>query len=250
MFGLYVVSIDKLNGQRLSSFFDQIVFKNISKDIIDVVGIKGGNLTAKEYFNLAVHGRDKPLTPSEVGCTLSHLEIYEKFLLSDKKMAFIFEDDAIFPKELSFFNLFEQIKKTQLKENFLLSLGGVQMKVCRNVRGEIQNSAFISNRLIKINPNFFHRVCYTFSYVIDRKMAVTLLEYHSKLRRADDWSFLYDFNPTVNIYMTDLIDHPIDQNIKNSYIEMERFKILDIPTSSYGKGISKQLAKIKYKKFR
>lgn len=250
MFGLYVVSIDERSSHRLKSFFDQDIFKGISEDRFDIVGVKGGNLTAKDYFNLAVHGRVKPLTPSELGCTLSHLEVYKKFLMSDEKFALIFEDDAIFPNRLSFGDLFEQIQKIKLDACFLLSLGGIQMKVCRNVRGEIQKNTFISNALIKINPHFYHRVCYTFAYVIDRKMAEVLIGYHEKPRRADDWSYLYDFSPDVNIYMTDLIDHPVDQNVKNSYIEAERFKSLDIPYSNYGQGISKQLAKIKYNKFK
>lgn len=250
MFGLYVVSIDDRGSQRLKTFFNQDIFKDISEDRIDIVGVKGGNLTAKEYFNLAVHGRAKPLSPGELGCTLSHLEVYKKFLMSDKKFALIFEDDAIFPNSLSFGDLSKQIQKTKLDTCFLLSLGGIQMKVCRNVRGEIQNCTFISNALIKINPHFYHRICYTFAYVIDRKMAEVLLGYHDKPRRADDWSYLYDFSPDVSIYMTDLIDHPVEQNVKNSYIEAERFKGLDIPCSNYGQGISKQLAKIKYNKFK
>lgn len=85
MFGLYVVSIDDRGSQRLKTFFNQDIFKDISEDRIDIVGVKGGHLTAKEYFNLAVHGRAKPLSPGELGCTLSHLEVYKKFLCTRQK---------------------------------------------------------------------------------------------------------------------------------------------------------------------
>lgn len=249
MFSLYVVSIEERESQRLNSFFKQNFFKDIPERDIHIEGVKGGEITAKEYFNLAVNGRVKPLTPGELGCTLSHLEIYKKFLQTGDDFALIFEDDAIFPSTLTSYELLNQIKKIELEDCFLLSLGGVQMKVCRNVRGEFQKSKILSKTIIKINPHFYNRVCYTFAYVIDRKMAEVLLAYHRKLRRADDWSYLYDFNPKAKIYMTNLIDHPVEQNIDNSYIESERVKSSDILRSHYGYGISKQIAKIKFKKF-
>lgn len=250
MFGIYVVSIEERKSQRLSSFFKQNFFKDIPENDINIVGVKGGDMTAKEYFNLAVHGRAKPLTPGELGCTLSHLEIYKRFLLTDKEFALIFEDDAIFPEALNYKELLEQIKQYKFDSGFLLSLGGIQMKVCRNVRGELQKNKILSQPVIKVNPHFYNRVCYTFAYVIDREMAEVLLKYHDKPRRADDWSYLHDFNSKARIYMTNLIDHPVDQNISNSYIESERIKSNDILFSSYGHGISKQVAKIKYKRFK
>lgn len=249
MFGIYIVSIEESKSQRLSSFFKQNFFKDIPENDINIVGIKGGNMTAKEYFNLAVHGRTKPLTPGELGCTLSHLEIYKRFLLTENNFALIFEDDAIFPEALSYKELWDQIKQYKFGSGFLLSLGGIQMKVCRKVRGMIQENKLYSKQVIKVNPHFYNKICYTYAYVIDRTMAEILLKYHDRPRRADDWSYLYDFNSSINIYMTNLIDHPVEQTNQNSYLENERKKTLDIPQTKLGKGISKELAKLQYQKF-
>lgn len=249
MFGIYVVSIEERKSQRLSSFFKQNFFKDIPENDINIVGVRGGDMTAKEYFNLAVHGRTKPLTPGELGCTLSHLEIYKRFLLTENNFALIFEDDAIFPEALNYKELLDQIKQYKFGSGFLLSLGGIQMKVCRNVRGELQKNKILSQSIIKVNPHFYNRVCYTFAYVIDREMAEVLLKYHNKPRRADDWSYLHEFDSSTNIYMTNLIEHPVEQTNQNSYLEIERKKGIDIPQTKLGKGISKELAKLQYQKF-
>lgn len=249
MFGIYVVSIEERKSQRLSSFFKQNFFKDIPENDINIVGVKGGDMIAKEYFNLAVHGRAKPLTPGELGCTLSHLEIYKRFLLTENKFALIFEDDAIFPEVLNYKELLDKIKQYKFGSGFLLSLGGIQMKVCRNVRGKLQENKILSQPVIKVNPHFYNRVCYTFAYVIDREMAEVLLKYHNKPRRADDWSYLHEFDSSTNIYMTNLIEHPVEQTNQNSYLEIERKKGIDIPQTKLGKGISKELAKLQYQKF-
>lgn len=43
------------------------------------MGVKGADLLAKEYFEQAVKGREIPLTPGELGCTLSHLQALKDF---------------------------------------------------------------------------------------------------------------------------------------------------------------------------
>lgn len=249
MFGIYVVSIEERNSHRILSFFEQNFFKNIQQENISIIGVKGGEISAKEYFNLAVQGRKKPLSPGELGCTLSHLEIYRSLLASKNDFALILEDDAIFSDILSYKKLIEEIEQLELKSGFLLSLGGIQMKVCRKVRGTIEKNKLCSKKVIKVNPHFYNKICYTYAYVIDRTMAETLIKYHDKPRRADDWSYLHDLNSSVNIYMTNLIEHPVEQTNQNSYLEIERKKTLDIPQTKLGKGILKELAKLQYQKF-
>ena len=80
-------------------------------------------------------------------------------------------------------------------------------------------------------------------------MAKTLINYHEKVRRADDWSYLYDFDKNAKIFMTNLIDHPVEQTQDTSYLELERKKKKDIHRSIYGRGLSKELAKIQNTKY-
>ena len=249
---VFVISIEEENSPRLNSFLCQPFFQNGNLEYTKV-GVKGGELSAKEYFELAVKGREKPLTPGELGCTLAHLAALMKFLETRDEFALILEDDAILKNNLSYQMLSDGLSKIDLPQNLLLSIGGIQMKECRKVRGKFCDFSLLDKKVLKVVPDFFHRVNYTVSYIVDRKMAKNLLEYHKPVRRADDWSYLYDFDSSSNILMTYLVDHPVidkgerDQGL--SIIESERNTTADLLKSKYGTNLRKSIAKIKFKKF-
>lgn len=249
---VFVISIEEENSLRLNTFLCQSFFQNGNLEYTKV-GVKGGELSAKEYFELAVKGRDKPLTPGELGCTLSHLAALKRFLETSDEFALILEDDAILKNDLSYQMLSDGLNKIDLPKNLLLSIGGIQMKECRKVRGKFCDFSLLDKKVLKVVPDFYHRVNYTVSYIVDRKMAKTLLEYHKPARRADDWSYLYDFDTSSNILMTYLVDHPVidkgerDQGL--SIIESERNTTADLLKSKYGTNLRKSIAKIKFKKF-
>ena len=249
---VFVISIEEENSLRLNTFLCQSFFQNGNLEYTKV-GVKGGELSAKEYFELAVKGRDKPLTPGELGCTLSHLAALKRFLETSDEFALILEDDAILKNNLSYQMLSDGLSKIDLPKNLLLSIGGIQMKECRKVRGKFCEFSLLNKKVLKVVPDFYHRVNYTVSYIVDRKMAKTLLEYHKPVRRADDWSYLYDFDTSSKILMTYLVDHPVidkgerDQGL--SIIESERNTTADLLKSKYGTNLRKSIAKIKFKKF-
>lgn len=249
---VFVISIEEENSLRLNTFLCQSFFQNGNLEYTKV-GVKGGELSAKEYFELAVKGRDKPLTPGELGCTLSHLAALKRFLETSDEFALILEDDAILKNDLSYQMLSDGLSKIDLPKNLLLSISGIQMKECRKVRGKFCEFSLLNKKVLKVVPDFYHRVNYTVSYIVDRKMAKTLLEYHKPARRADDWSYLYDFDTSSNILMTYLVDHPVidkgerDQGL--SIIESERNTTADLLKSKYGTNLRKSIAKIKFKKF-
>ncbi|MDM1284478.1 glycosyltransferase family 25 protein [Acinetobacter towneri] len=244
---VFVISIEEENSLRLNTFLCQSFFQNGNLEYTKV-GVKGGELSAKEYFELAVKGRDKPLTPGELGCTLSHLAALKRFLETSDEFALILEDDAILKNDLSYQMLSDGLSKIDLPKNLLLSIGGIQMKECRKVRGKFCEFSLLNKKVLKVVPDFYHRVNYTVSYIVDRKMAKTLLEYHKPVRRADDWSYLYDFDTSSNILMTYLVDHPVvekgEGNKSLSLIENERVDNTSILKSKYGSGIRKNLAKL------
>lgn len=253
MFGLYVVSIEDEHSPRWEKFIQQNFFQNSTKLFVKV-GIKGVDLPTKQYFELGVKGRTSILTPGEVGCTLSHLDALKIFLKTDEQYALILEDDAVLPDHFCLKKLEEELTKVPLNSKFLFSLSGIQLKVCHNVRGQMIEQLFFNKRVLRVVPDFYHRVCSTVAYVVDRSMAETLIKYHTRLRRADYWSCLCDFDRSVNIYMTHIIDHPIlecgEENQLLSCIESERIKIKDLENSHYGFGLRKNIAKIFYKKYK
>ena len=249
---VFIISIEDEESPRLNKFLAQPFFQN-KKLPFNKIGIKGGEISAKIYFEQAVKGRNKPLTPAELGCSLSHLEALKSFLATNDNYALIFEDDAIIPKNLTIKVLEEEFLKSQFPSNLLFSLGGIQMKECLNVRGKIQNFKFLSQSVLKVVPDFYHRVNYAVAYIVDRDMATTLIGYHQPMRKADDWSYLFDFNSKSNILMTHLIDHPeielVEKDLQISAIEAERFIAEDIPQSQYGVGLRKNLAKLSSNKY-
>ncbi len=165
----------------------------------------------------------------------------------------IFEDDAILPDDLTIDKLKEELEKVALPSNLLFSLGGIQMKECLKTRGEFKDYNFLNKKVLEVVPDFFHRACYAFAYVVDRKMAETLLKYHHKIRKADDWSYLFDFDSTVHILMSFIVDHPVieigEKDPILSRLESERAKTEDLEKSKYGHGLRKNLAKLSYKRY-
>lgn len=249
---VFIVSVEEDNSSRLNNFLTQPFFKKNNLNYTKI-GIKGGLFSAKRYFELAVKGRSKPLTPAELGCSLSHLEILNNFLNTQDEYALIFEDDAIIPPNLTLNLLEDEVKQLNLPLNSLLSLGGIQMKICHKVRGEIKKKKILDKIILEVNPHFYNRVSYAFAYIVDRAMAKNLIDYHKCIRKADDWSYLFDFNDQSHIFMTYLVDHPViavgETNTQLSLIEAERAKSLDLPVSRYGSSIENLMAKIQFKTY-
>lgn len=174
---IYVVSIEEEKSPRLSKFLSQNFFEQGALSITKI-GIKGGELSAKEYFEKGVKGRAKPLTPAELGCTLSHLSALENFLETNEELALIFEDDAILSSELNFKDLEKELKNFNLPKNILFSLGGIQMKESLKVRGILKNNKLFNKDVLEVHPHFYNRVNYAVAYVVDREMAKNLIAYH------------------------------------------------------------------------
>ncbi|WP_347455978.1 glycosyltransferase family 25 protein [Acinetobacter thermotolerans] len=248
----FIISIEEENSPRLNKFLSQPFFQ---KDHLtyEKVGVKGGDLSAKEYFELGVKGRSRPLSPSMVGCTLSHLEAMRKFLDSSEDFALILEDDAILPNDFSADLLEQQLNQMQLSPQFLFSIGGIQMKECRKVRGDIKDIKLLNASVLEVHPDFYHRICYTVSYVVDREMAKALIEYHKVLRAADDWRYIPDMYPSSRIYMAFIVDHPeLEANVIDpslSTIQAERVGSTDVPVSKYGSSIRYNIGKFLWKKY-
>lgn len=219
----YLISIEKEGSARLAHFFSQTTFGKY-QDQFTKIGVIGAQLPTAEYFKLAVAGRKKALSPAELGCTLSHVNVFKDFLASNEQFACIFEDDAICLNDIDLNELENQISALNLPNCFLLSMGGIQLKSSRKVRGEFLEQKLENQPVLKLHPIYFGRLFYTYSYVIDRKMAELLLRYHEVPKGCDHWSQLRDYDENSQLYATFLFDHPELDAIASgqSYIEQER----------------------------
>lgn len=232
---------------RLQHFFAQETFKKYQSDFV-ILGVKGNELSTRDYFQLAVSGKERPLSPGELGCTLSHLAAYKNFLSSGDQLAIFFEDDAI---QNQFYDLNElegKIRELQLPSGFLLSLGGIQLPYSRKVKGHFLKDKLFEQLVLKVHPFFYKNLSSTYAYMIDRQMAEVLVDFHQTPQGCDHWEGLAALNPIPALYASYLFEHPpiAGESSSHSYIEAER---QDLLSSDKGKqGVFYNLKKSLFKK--
>ena len=113
-FKIYIVNLKKDNARR-KNIINEIEKQNIKNyEIIDAVN--GNELSNKELDSASYKNKNlinpwnTKMSPSQVGCALSHIKIYKKFIQTDYNLALILEDDAVFVQNFS-----EKLKKLILK---------------------------------------------------------------------------------------------------------------------------------------
>lgn len=220
----YLISIESKGQPRFEQFFAQACFNEAE---FLIFGVKGADLTSRVYYDLAVRRQYQPLSPSELGCTLSHIAALNDFISSDAEYAYIFEDDIKAKKDIDF-----ESDLKFLPEGFVLSLGGVNLTICKQVRGEILEQKFSDQSILQVNKYFYDYVKYTMGYVLDKKAAKAMVSYHSIPKIADDWRGFLESYPDITYYMTDILDHPdVGQlSMENSLISEEREGKVSIAT--------------------
>lgn len=223
----YLISIEDKNSARLEAFFAQETF-NKYKESFKSFGIKGVEVSTADYFKLAVAGRVRPLSPAELGCSLSHVSALKDFLASDEQYACVFEDDAVSTKDIDLELLIKDIKTMNLPNCLFFSLGGIQLKLNNSVRGILQKESLQDLPVLKIHPHYYKKLSYAYAYVVDREMAQLLLKFHEQPKVYDIWEELYQYHPNPHFYATFIFDHPEidDCRAGQSYLQNERDAIL------------------------
>lgn len=124
------------------------------------------------------------LTKGEIGCALSHQDIYEKIISQNLDYALILEDDALLSDELKSFmpDFMRKIDKSSNKVYLL----------------QKANTVFL-NRELKINAKFSFYEAYnakcTHGYIITNQAARTLRKINTPLiREADHWLSFYQLS--------------------------------------------------------
>lgn len=225
----YLISIEQENSPRLAAFFSQTTFKNY-KNEFKQFGIVGTEFPSAEYFKLAVAGKERPLSPAELGCTLSHMSAVRDFLKSDDDYACIFEDDAQSLEHIDLDALESQVQALHLKSGFFLMLGGIQLSLNRQIRGKILTQKLFSTQVLSIHPYYYDKLSYAYAYVIDRQMAQYLVQYHEQPQLYDHWNKFEQHGLQPHFYASFLFDHPDldDCTLNNSYLSTERSTLTEI----------------------
>lgn len=212
-FPIYLVSLeqDVQRREALKKHFPKYYpyFKHVES-------IDGRKLIAKEYFDKTLPyylNTKKVMSPAELGCTLSHIEALNAFLLTDEQYALILEDDVIgTDKDLEV--VYDLAKKME-RDSLLLC--GAQEGLSR----KHQLGRWIDSKAVyevsKLSYTFIFRTC---CYVVTRKSAQQIIDSHEEsLTLADKWSHFFEKNKT-KIYYINALHHPEDFAL--SHIEAER----------------------------
>jgi glycosyl transferase family 25 len=210
---IYFISIegDDFRRTELKNCFPKFYPK-----MLWVKAVNGKSLSAKEYFFYAqkyLKNNKKLITPSELGCTLSHIKALKNFLITDEDYCLILEDDVIGCDQDII--LLENLVNI-LPENSLMLCGGQEgLSFDKYILGkEIGDNIF---SIPRFSTKFLSRTC---CYIVDKKAAKKILMSHDdNLKVADHWYDIFT-NNNINFLFFNLFKHPVD--LKNSHIECER----------------------------
>ena len=149
-------------------FFDAVMANRMSKEELDTKAIK-----------------DTFLSPSEIGCALSHCGVYDEFLNSDEKSIMICEDDIYFTEDFNYDSLL------QIKE-FLEEIDEPRLVV-------LQKSIYHHKRIRSVgdNVNLYstrNAFC-THGYMLNRTAARNIKSFQTPVRfEIDAFKFYYWLN--------------------------------------------------------
>lgn len=209
---IYLISLEKDRERREKM---KLSFPEYYLNMKWVKAINGKDMIAKDYFSYAneyYKKNKKIITPSEVGCGLSHLEAYRDFLKTDEEYCLILEDDIIGDD-----NDIMQIEKIMEFErpNGLVLFGGQE-----GLPQDYSKYIYVKkvNQLFLISEFSKKFIIRAHCYVINREIARYLIDFHEKnLQVADHWMILLK---NKKMYYLDVIKHPLD--LSDSNIENER----------------------------
>lgn len=207
------------------SFVDAVIGKSLPPEIIDSFD-----------FTSVIARKRRNITRGEIGCTLSHIKAYRKLIELEEKYALILEDDVIIDHRFACFYKMVNTESLNIDPRDLFILGG---------QNGIDKSKFISRsywyskviggqrfkKTIKSEEYIFRTCC----YIVTDFIAMKLLELSNKtFFIADEWAYFKTEKIINDIYLSDMIDHPID--LSQSHIECERIanaKRMNVPTQNF-----------------
>lgn len=231
-FPIYLVSLDSDIERRdaLKKMFP----RSYSKFIFDSSAVDGRKLSAKEYYDKVVASAvssGRLMSPSELGCTLSHMAVLEKFLESGHEKALIIEDDIIGDDQ----NLIDIIDSSKyVKENSLYICGGQQGTSVRKFLVANEEVGGGLYKLSEFSKGFILRTC---CYVVTKTSARKVLDFYSeKMSVADSWGEISK-SKSFDILYSNSLKHPLDLGV--SHIELERmnYKSKSIKKKLFSRGL-------------
>lgn len=221
---IYVISLESSHERKVAL---KEAFPQHYEEFIFINAVDGRNLTTTEYFNLVkpnLYENNRLLSPAEVGCALSHMQVYEK-IIQENAPVIILEDDVIGNDE-ALEKAIAIAKKTKPDE--VIFLGGYDhIKEAKNIylnANPEQNGTTPVYVVDKLSYIYLGSTC---CYAIGANAARVVLDSQQQiLKLADSW-YKSTLNSNVLFKFTQLLRHPAFYNaaLNNSDIEKQRKSI-------------------------
>lgn len=150
--------------------------------------IMGNSLTQEELDTYV--SNNNMLSLGEIGCALSHLAIYEKFLASQEDYVCVFEDDILFD---------DQFTRDDLQAfcDFVATKPEATMLALKSTRTYGKKIKTVSNYTIHATSRFM----YAYAYIINRKAAENILKLQRPLQFEIDQMRLYYYLNACKLYI-------------------------------------------------
>tara|TARA_B100001121_G_scaffold108891_1_gene95971 strand:- start:1099 stop:1845 length:747 start_codon:yes stop_codon:yes gene_type:complete len=215
-FKIYIVNLKKDKNRR-ENIIREVEKQNLTNyEIIDAID---GNKLNQNDLNIATFKNKKNLnpwnnkmSPSQIGCALSHIKVYQNFIKTEFEVALILEDDAIFLRDFD-----NNLKKLILK-NFKFRKQIVLLSELKEFHGKALDSAD-NYEIVNVSNAFF-----THAYMINREAARSIISFNYPVKTIAD-NFVF-FKIYCNIKITGLNPFLLDQDKKSfkTTIESEETK--------------------------
>ena len=155
-----------------------IISLNESKKLINDLFLKGFNpilfngikYNEEEEYITNINNYWKMFGPkSAIGCGLSHLYVWKKFLKSKKEMCIVFEDDIVYNKDI--YNEINNVIKSVPTDFDILYLGSISGSILNTILYSVSNKKKNVNKNISV-PEL---ALGTHAYIISKKGAKKII---------------------------------------------------------------------------
>ena len=204
-FKIYIVNLKK-DEKRRENIIREVKKQNLTNyEIVDAVD--GSKLNQNELNNATFKNKkhlnpwNSKMSPSQIGCALSHIKVYEKFIKTGFEVALILEDDAIFVRDFN-----NNLKQLILK-NFKFRKQIVLLSELKEFHGKALDS--VDNyEIVNVSNAFF-----THAYMINKEAARSIISFNYPVKTIAD-NFVF-FKIYCNIKIIGLNPYLLDQDKKS-----------------------------------
>lgn len=190
-------------------------------DVELVPGVHGRSLDAGTYFDLIQAfrlRRGHAMTPSELGCSLSHTKALRRFLDGCADRVVVLEDDVLL--DSTSLERLHALCTASRYDDGLLVLGGQEglEHLTESVHGRLIDE---ENEVWEVFVDDLKHVHRTVGYQLSRSTAESILALSCECPFVvDDYEFISKQGNVARFYLSNCVGHPRDVSL--SYIETER----------------------------